>query len=547
MTNWSAQQQAVFAWFAHGRAPGQGAHPSNHLIVRARAGTGKSTTIREGVKQAPEQDILVAAFSKDIQLAMDKAMKFMPDGTVDLRPFNGAIKTLHAVGYACVRRFRDGIKVAFNSERADALALAACGPTAPDAILRLVSKLHTKGREVAPHATKPGDLTALAITFECEPDEQWAAAGFDLDYVELKALAAMELAAQVKAGATIDGSDMIFLPVRNGWLTKQFDLVVVDEAQDMTTAQLEIAQGVLKTGGRICIVGDDRQAIFGFRGADSGSLDRLKAELGAGELGLTTTYRCPQAVVRLANSYVADFEAGPENPEGVVRELGFAMCTECWGTGKLHPTREYELAACLRCEGGIMATGETLVTAAGPGDFILSRVNAPLVSIAMRLLRAGKRTRVAGKDVGRGLTTLVRKLKARSIPDLLAKIEAWAARENARHEAQLNKAANGRRAAIQSKIEAVLDQADMLTSLAEGAKGINEVEGRIDALFTDDGLGQAGVITCSSVHRAKGLEADRVFILRDTLRDTTVEEQNIAYVAVTRTKRELIWVAGEGK
>ena len=526
---WSAQQQAIFEWFERGND----SYIGRHLIVRARAGTGKSTTIREGVKRAPEQNILIAAFSKNIQLDMERL----------IGQFAGQVKTLHAVGYACVRRFRDNIKVAFNSDRADALALQACGPTAPDAILRLVSKLHTKGREVAPHAYKLGDLTALAITFECEPDEQWAAAGFDLAYVEAKALQAMVLASQVKSGDTIDGSDMIFLPVRNDWLTKQFDMVVVDEAQDMTTAQLEIAQGVLKPGGRICIVGDDRQAIFGFRGADSGSLDRLKAELGAAELGLTTTYRCGKAIVALAQAYVPDFEAGADNPEGLVRSLG--DCVDCGGVGRWKLSNEWSHTEdCPTCK-GTGTTGETLVTAAGPGDFILSRVNAPLVSIAMKLLRAGKRTRVAGKDVGKGLTTLVRKLKARSVPDLLAKIEAWAQRENARHEAALKAATNGRATALKAKIEATLDQADMLASLAEGARSVTEVEGRIEALFTDDGLGQAGVITCSSVHRAKGLEADRVFVLKDTLRDNNQEEQNIAYVAITRAKRELVWATRE--
>jgi DNA helicase-2/ATP-dependent DNA helicase PcrA len=58
---------------------------------------------------------------------------------------------------------------------------------------------------------------------------------------------------------------MIYLPLAWNLTAKDYQLVVVDEAQDMTAAQLEIAQRVCN--GRICVVGDDRQAIYGFRGA----------------------------------------------------------------------------------------------------------------------------------------------------------------------------------------------------------------------------------------------------------------------------------------
>lgn len=527
---WSLQQERIFSWFAQDTDSLFDIDVHGHLIARARAGTGKTTTIIEGVKRAPERSILICAFSKIIQEELLKRI-----GTQ--YPHIEA-RTLHSVGLSCVKAYREKIGVSYTGERADSLTDKVCERHAPDPIKRLVSKLHTKGREIAPHATKLGDLTAIAITFECEPDESWSACqscgkdrawhdevarrfavdridplnhayvGFDATYVEQKALAAMELASNVQSGETIDGSDMIFLPVRNHWLRGKYNLVVVDEAQDMTTAQLEIAQGVLRPGGRIAIVGDDRQAIFGFRGADSGSLDRLKRELHAAELGLTTTYRCAQRIVTLAQETVPDFEAGPENPEGEVLTI--------------HVSK--------------------LVETAGPGDFILSRVNAPLVSTAMQLLRAGKRARVAGRDIGAGLRALIRRLNARTIPELLRKIEAWAAKDIARHEAMLSGASNGRKHAIQAKIEAVRDQADMLISLADGARNVEEVSVRIDALFTDDGLGVAGVITCSSVHRAKGLEANRVFILRDTLRVNTVEEQNIGYVAVTRAKQTLVWV-----
>jgi superfamily I DNA/RNA helicase len=520
----SAQQQDIYSWFEKDANHFVGfvivIDVNGNLVVVARAGCGKTTVIIEGVKRAPEKTILICAFSKDIATELDKRLAKKdtagnPIFNTQTKRYESAYphieaRTQHAIGYACVRRFRDNIKPSFTSDRADKLTETVCGVAAPDTIKRLVSKLHTKGREIAPHAKVMGDLTTIMITFECEPDESWSGSNFDAEYVERKALEAMELASQVKSGETIDGSDMIFLPVRNGWMTRQYDLVVVDEAQDMTNAQLEIAQGVLKPGGRMCIVGDNRQAIFGFRGADSESLDRLKKELNAAELGLTTTYRCGKNIVNLAQAIVPDFEAGESNPDGSVSTLAF----------------------------------EALVGAAGPGDFILSRVNAPLVGTAMQLLRAGKRARVAGRDIGKGLTTLVRKLKARSVPDLLGKIESWCDRETRRQEAQISKATNGRKKALQAKIEALQDQADMMISLADGAKNVAEVEDRIVGLFTDDGLGAKGLITLSSVHRAKGLEADTVYVLEDTLRNTNIDEENIRYVAITRAKTSLVMVRG---
>jgi len=153
----------------------------------------------------------------------------------------------------------------------------------------------------------------------------------------------------------------------------------------------------------------------------------------------------------------------------------------------------------------------------------------------MSLLRAGKRTRVAGRDIGAGLKTLVRKFKARSVPEFLTRVAAWEEREVVRLTAAKRDPA---------KIDAVHDQAEMLTSLSDGAKNVDEITARIEALFTDDGLGDQGLVTCSSVHRAKGLEANRVFVLRDTLRTNSVEEDNISYVAITRAKLSLVYVVG---
>ena len=57
---WAEQQQAIFNWF---ECPAEYDTGYDNLIVRARAGTGKTTTILEGVERSPEQRIVLCAFN----------------------------------------------------------------------------------------------------------------------------------------------------------------------------------------------------------------------------------------------------------------------------------------------------------------------------------------------------------------------------------------------------------------------------------------------------------------------------------------------------
>lgn len=78
--NWSDQQVQIFNWFKSG---------TGNLIVRARAGTGKTTTILEGINHAPENKILLAAFNKRIATEL----------TEKLGDPRAEAKTLHSLGY----------------------------------------------------------------------------------------------------------------------------------------------------------------------------------------------------------------------------------------------------------------------------------------------------------------------------------------------------------------------------------------------------------------------------------------------------------------
>lgn len=492
---WSEQQLPVFDWFREG---------VGHLVLIARAGTGKTTVCLEGIRHAPHNSkILLCAFSKVIAVELQDRLRSGDDA----HP-NAIAMTLHSLGFRAVRRFWPSVRLEQGRDRGKrgwGLAEKATGAEAPEAIIALVKKLHTQAREIAPLAISWRELREIALDFDCVPDPEWEDFGWDLTSVLRAGFKAMQLAKKKPQDGRIDFSDMIFLPVANNWLAPTYDIVVVDEAQDMNAAQLKMAKRVCR--GRLCFVGDNRQAIFGFRGADSESLMRMRKELDASTLSLTRTYRCPKTVVEEARGLVPDFEAAETNADGSVTEIG----------------------------------SDDLTAALAPGDAVLSRLNAPLISGCLRALRAGVPARVQGRDVAKGLQALVNKLAkgsaSRSIPAFLKRLSSWEAAEIRRVEASGSKS-------VEARVEGVVDKAAALREIAEGATGIHDLRGRITDLFAK--IAEGTCVVFSSVHRAKGLEWTKVFVLADTLREGQgQEEDNIAYVAITRAQQSLVWVRND--
>lgn len=86
------------------------------------------------------------------------------------------------------------------------------------------------------------------------------------------------------------------------------------------------------------------------------------------------------------------------------------------------------------------------------------------------------------------------------------------------------------------------DKVEALEALCDGAADLTEAVGRIDRIFSE--ISEGRHIVLSSIHRAKGLEWDRVFMLENTLKETSVEERNLRYVGVTRAREHLVLVQG---
>lgn len=488
---WSRQQKAIFEWIRTG---------IGNLLIRARAGTGKTTTIIEAITYAIERSILLCAFNTDIADELSRRLT---------NP-NATARTLHSVGNGIV--FKNWGKVQVDKIRGRKLARAAITSIIKNKspsfnIVNLVTELASKGKNIAPtciHDKKPKALATLeniADSFDLRPKKEDAEAGWDDQIIIRAALKAMELA--LEKDGTIDYDDMIWLPVVNKWAYPRFDLIIVDEAQDLNSCQLKLAMMISR--GRIVIVGDDKQAIYGFRGANAQTIDNLKKSLKAVELPLTITYRCPKKVVELANRFVKDFEAAPEAPAGIIDRNAY----------------------------------EEIFSEARPGNFIMSRTNAPLAKICLRLVRMGKRAIIRGRDIGDALITIIQDCKDGSMVIFHENLTRWERRMIESLQAQGDDI-------DEEKIDTIADRAATIRELSEGLTTTDELVARITNFFVynrdaDRVLGAA--ITCSTVHKAKGLESDRIFLAENTFREGrgSSEEDNIWYVGVTRTKHHLTW------
>jgi len=479
---YSDEQEGVFEAFRSGKG---------HLVIQAFAGCAKTTTVVEGVNYAPEKNILMCAFGK---LNADELK-------AKVKNPNAKAQTLHSAGNGVIYKRAGKIKVDERRGRNIAQEIVGknYGPATREASL-LVAKLASAGKNINPFASVK-DLIEIAENFGHVPTNDELGKDEEPWTVEMVAkYAHMAMARATEFDGTIDYDDMIFLPVRMKWVRPQYDLVVVDEYQDMNPTQLMLARALCK--GRLVLVGDVFQAIYEFRGADAEFASSMVEELGAKVLRLSTTFRCPKAVVRVASELVPGYTAAPQAPEGIVR------------------SEQYE----------------KFFNQVEAGDFVLSRKNAPLAKICLRFLREGKRAIIRGRKIGEGLVAVVRGREARDIPELVANLAIWEKNLVEQYTKE---------DAPESKIEMIQDQAATISLLAEGLAGIDELITRIENLFNDATPGNA--IILSSVHRAKGLEANRVFLLADTLypgKRKDDEEIHIHYVALTRAKNELVMVKG---
>lgn len=469
---------------------------TDNLGVIARAGSGKTTTLVKGLQYIPATaDSVFCAFNKSIQLELaERLPKYIES------------RTFHSLGLSNIKTINPKVNV--NIYKAydifDYLV------PSPDR--------YASYEEKQDHRTfKSNFIKAFGlgrnnlIDFNNEKDVWELLEAMDLEGYEprIAALLPEAIRLDLNDDKDIDFDDMISWPLYNGLSLRKYDFMAIDEAQDLNAAQIEMVKRSLKKDGKACIVGDPRQSIYGFRGADHYAMEKLLQVTKATQLPLSITYRCPIKVVELAQRFVPDLEYRDGAPDGIVDNI-----TE---------SKMYQIVQ--------------------PKDMILCRMNAPLASIAFSFIRKGIKATIMGKDLGKSLAAIAQKIVQRSS----TMKEVYEILGNQRRVEIQKVMDNPYIKNVGGKIVRINDKYDTLVAIADNCQQPFEFPVKTEALFDDSTDG----IILSTVHKAKGLEAYRVFVIRPDLMphplakspEAMTQEENLMYVAWTRSKAELYFVS----
>ncbi|MDX2231311.1 MAG: UvrD-helicase domain-containing protein [Leptolyngbyaceae cyanobacterium bins.349] len=505
----SHYQQAIFDWITNGRGD---------AIVNAVAGSGKTTTLIQASQRLKTSRALFAAFNTHIARTLSDRIPTM------------TCRTIHSLGNRCVSRYL-GRTVLDDSKYRHL-----CRDTTLSLHAQLVSHYAQQLQEWAKAGADPdeepepvpkqddvqGAIAQLVHFTQCtltDPGDRNAVLnmsehfGLEVPYPNVIIPAITTILEQgqdlARNDKIIDYADMLYLPYVWDLKPQTFEWVFVDEAQDLSAAQLHLILKARARGGRMLLVGDPLQAIYGFAGADCESFNRIKETLQAQELPLSICYRCPVKVLELAKKIVPQIEAAPDAPNGKVETI-----------------KESKLPEVVK-----------------EGDLILCRLTAPLISLCIDLITQRIPARVRGRDIGRMLTAIAREV---------AQLPGFTFRQFGEflEEYRTNRIVKlKQRSNSESQIESFSDRVDGVKACYEAfhCKTLEAFCMEIEGLFSDD---RPSVIL-STVHRAKGLEEERVFILYPDKLPLIWENQqpwelkqemNLKYVALTRAKAELIFV-----
>jgi superfamily I DNA/RNA helicase len=416
------QQSAIITAFGQGQS----------LAVCARAGAGKTSTIKLAWAAHPREGLALAFNKKNAEELSAK-----------ISVFGATCATLNSLGH---RAWAAHVgRVNLDTKKFYGLFDQLC-PKATAAETQRFKLIFDYARSIgfAPNV----QLAKPFATFEDILSSDLDVEASDEEILDKL----LRLSIKAAWAGAIDFIDQIYMPAIFGSTLKRFNLVVVDEAQDLSATQHALVRRSLQPNGQIIIIGDPAQAIYAWRGADNNSFYSLTTMFNLETFPLSVSFRCPKAVIAQAQRYVPDISAADTVPEGsyaVIDHLKLA-----------------------------------------PGDAYISRTNAPLIKQAYALLAKGIVPNYLGRDFTVGIRSLLSKAPTHALIDKFIDKEISSAKTKARIESL-----EDRRACAHM----VLSSGDPKTFLAQLKENPD-----------------SRAVTLSTVHKAKGLEWNNVTINLDS-------------------------------
>lgn len=468
----------------------------SHVVVEATAGSGKTTTLVH-IAKALGSAVSACFLAFNRSAARELARRL---------PAHAVATTLHALGYAMIKAHTGTVTLRPTKQYDLALPLITrhvglAGELAEISaayLAQLATILRTERASVT-------QLPELAKTYALTPPVSGA------DLAALHALLPRVLRAGTAQAANgiVDYPDLLYQPVLLRCTPPRYDVVCVDEAQDLSPASLALTKHVLHPGTTAVFVGDPHQAIYGFAGAKSAMLRELTSTLPARRFPLSVSFRCPARHVLLARGFSPEMTPRPGAPMGSVR----------------------------------LCTAASLPTVIEPDSLVLARRNEELLPPFFALLRAGVPVHVLGLSTRAWAQRVLTELAAVPGRTVRGKIQAYTCETQRRLERThvLSVHLGQHLADLQTDVE-------LLWSLAHGAErayGTVTVE-QLHAHAKQCLGNRAHSVVLSTIHKAKGREAAHVYVLHpEWFHVTDSEEENLLFVALTRAKESLTFVSAQ--
>ena len=491
----SEYQEKFFDWVQHG---------VGNALIKARAGAAKTTTAVASMKLIPKTEkCLFIAFNKSIAEHLNEKLKSRPNCTA---------RTTHSLGLLMIKRNLgsdielDEYKYR-NYVKSNILELTTTSSEIKtrqqvEEYIDNITKLIDYARFNLAQSEK--EINKIAQKY-CIP------ISFDECIVTQKCLEWGKTNTE-----TVDYTDMIWLPVelslKPTGLT--YDWVYIDEAQDLSLCSTQLFLKCIKRGGRFVAIGDDLQSINMFSGSSEDAFNFMKNYPNTSLFELPISYRCANNIIKFANNIVPDIVARDNAPDGLILD-------NC----HIRDIKE--------------------------GDMVLCRSKAPLVQLYVKLLRQNVNCYIKGQDIGTNLIKELEKIKQNELNVNLMKdgvfVQLYDNLFNERNKLMQTRGLDYDDATLSSFIMEKYDTINTLLILAEKYTTKEKLIQHIKEIFQEDAQG----VCLSTVHKAKGLESENVYIICHSSMPSKLavfdwekqQEQNIMYVAYTRAKNLLGFIS----